>query len=152
MYKKREYPAMQFYNEELKGKFYQTIGERYVSNKNHKRRISNSIFGIEVFVSLAKPTSFEDIQTIIDEFLHYPNIYEIYDNVFTPYEMGKYIVSVEILNEQDVENYIDYKAIGELTAIKENGIYTEYGYILYKGINNKMLDIFQHIKKKYPLK
>lgn len=148
---KHEYPYIQFTSEQLKQQFYQAIGELYITNRHRKKQLDDSIYGIEVFVSLAKPESFGNIQIIIDEFFHYPNSYEVCDVIFTPYEMGKYVTSINILTEEDVEKYVDYKSIGELIALNENGVFTEYGYIVYKGKNDKMLEIFKQIKNKYTI-
>ncbi|KAF5048890.1 hypothetical protein DSECCO2_445430 [anaerobic digester metagenome] len=94
------------------------------------------------------------IQTIYDG-LHFPLYhwqalldsmyeFELFPNIHTAEEYGKYIIceSGHFEYDQNIKEYIDYERYGKQKIASENGAFTERGYVLYQGYNEELAQVF----------
>ena len=60
--------------------------------------------------------------------------YEIYPDITDEYDLGYYLINelgcYDMNTLKALENYIDYKEYGDDTALNENGVFTDYGYVV----------------------
>ena len=82
-------------------------------------------------VEMAQPKTPEDVAVLAD------NLYEftVAPGIKTPTEYGRHMIinSGRYEFDKNLEEYIDFKGYGEHRIRRENGSFTDYGYIAYLG-------------------
>lgn len=80
-------------------------------------------------VELAQPESLQDVVTLAQ------NLYEFsaIPDIQTAEEYGRHVAKQGCELNWNIDKYIDFKRFGEDLTTKENGEFTEWGYIGYRG-------------------
>ena len=82
-------------------------------------------------VSLAKPQTAAQIKNLINHL----DLFDFAPNAHTPEEYGKYMIrqSGHFEYDENLEDFYDYEKYGSERINEENGMFTDRGYIAYKG-------------------
>ena len=82
-------------------------------------------------VEMARPQTPEDVSLLADNFYEFTAV----PGVKAPAEYGRYMIidSGHYEFDENLEEYIDFKGYGEHRMQDENGCFTDYGYIAYRG-------------------
>lgn len=82
-------------------------------------------------VKMAQPKTPEDVAVLADNFYEFTAV----PGLKTPTEYGRYMIieSGHYDLDENLEEYIDFKGYGEHRIQMENGRFTDYGYIVYRG-------------------
>ena len=82
-------------------------------------------------VALAKPQTVEQIKNLIDIL----DLFDFAPNAHTPEEYGKYMIrqSGHFEYDENLDDFYDYAKYGAERINEENGMFTDRGYIAYKG-------------------
>lgn len=89
--------------------------------------------------AFAKITNAEELKTLADcmyEFENFPDIH-------TPEQYGRYMIceSGRFEYDENLRDYINFKAYGQGKLSRETGAFTSKGYLLYHGYNMEMQSI-----------
>lgn len=88
-------------------------------------------------VELAEPNSPEDILVLGKNFYEFSAI----PNIHSAEEYGRYQVRQSCEMRMNLDKYIDFKSFGEDMIAAENGNFTDWGYIAYRGNTPAVLEI-----------
>lgn len=82
-------------------------------------------------VEMARPKTPEDVAVLADNFYEFT----VVRGLKTPTEYGRHMIidSGHYEFDEDLEEYTDFKGYGEHRVRRENGSFTDYGYIAYRG-------------------
>ncbi len=83
-------------------------------------------------VEMVQPKTPQDVAVLADNFYEFTVI----PGLTTPMEYGAYKTmdsTGEFIFDENLEEYIDFKGYGERCVQNENGSFTDYGYIAYRG-------------------
>lgn len=82
-------------------------------------------------VEMAHPKTPEDVAVLADNFYEFTAV----PGIKTPTEYGRHMIidSGHYELDENLEEYIDFKGYGEHRIQNENGSFTDYGYIAYRG-------------------
>lgn len=82
-------------------------------------------------VEMVHPKTPEDVAVLADNFFEFT----VVPGLKTPAEYGRYmIIDFDRYDfDENLEEYIDFKGYGEQRIQNENGSFTDYGYITYRG-------------------
>ncbi|MFI3228385.1 MAG: antirestriction protein ArdA, partial [Clostridia bacterium] len=88
------------------------------------------------YIKIDTPAQLETLTKAMFEFETYPNIY-------SPEEYGRFMIceSERFDYDENLEEFIDFRAYGMQKTLHENGTFTEMGYINYLGYDNEMAQI-----------
>lgn len=103
----------------------------------------------ENLMEFVKPNNQKDIKALLDSMYEF----ELFSNIHTDEEYGKYIIcdSGHFEYDENLEEYIDFKAYGQQKIANENGAFTEKGYILYHGYNAELAQVLsEHLGIEIP--
>ncbi|KXL53787.1 antirestriction protein (ArdA) [Anaerotignum neopropionicum] len=81
----------------------------------------------------------KDLKTLLDSMYEF----ELFPNIHTAEEYGKYIIceSGHFDYDENLEEYIDFERYGKQKIASENGAFTEKGYVLYHGYNGELAQV-----------
>ena len=101
-----------------------------------------SIRDIEYFEKLinhVKPKTVDEVFVLADSMYEF----EIFDGIKDIESYGRYMIcdSGHFEYDPNLEEYIDFKRYGELKMSNETGAFSEKGYIIYHGYNQKLSDV-----------
>ncbi|WP_317855110.1 antirestriction protein ArdA [Chakrabartyella piscis] len=79
----------------------------------------------------------------LDTLCHCMHKFEVFPNIHTPEAYGQYMIcdSGRYEYDENLEEYIDFKAYGENRIANEVGTFTKQGYMTYMGYNQEMAEI-----------
>ncbi|WP_206458335.1 antirestriction protein ArdA [Anaerovorax sp. IOR16] len=103
----------------------------------------------EKLMEFVKPHDQKDLKALLDSMYEF----ELFPNIHTAEEYGKYIIcdSGHFEYDENLEEYIDFKAYGRQKIANENGAFTEKGYILYHGYNSELAQVLsEHLGIEIP--
>lgn len=83
-------------------------------------------------VEMTRPKTPEDVAVLGDNFYEFT----VVPGLKTPTEYGRYMSlnnSGDYIFDENLEEYVDFKGYGEHLIQMENGRFTDYGYIAYRG-------------------
>lgn len=93
----------------------------------------------DAIVELAEPQSPEDVVVLAENFYEFSAV----PNIQTAEEYGKHIAKWSCKLDWNIDKYVDFKRFGEDIIAKENGEFTEFGYIAYRGDTPAVLEILE---------
>ena len=96
------------------------------------RPLSNDdIIKLGAAVAMAKPQSAEEIKMLAESL----DLFDFVPGVHTPTEYGKYMIqeSERFEYDENLEAFYDYEGYALQRMNEENGMFTDRGYIAYKG-------------------
>ena len=96
------------------------------------RPLSNdNIIKLGAAVAMAKPQSAEEIKMLVESL----DLFDFVPGVHTPTEYGKYMIqeSERFEYDENLEAFYDYEGYALQRMNEENGMFTDRGYIAYKG-------------------
>ena len=78
--------------------------------------------------------------------------FELFPNVNTAEDYGRYMIcdSGRFEYDDNLEEYIDFKAYGDYRLSVENGAFTNEGYLIYHGYNLALANILEEIDIEVP--
>jgi hypothetical protein len=82
-------------------------------------------------VALAKPQTAVQIKNLVENL----DLFDFAPSAHTPVEYGKYMIrqSGRFEYDENLEDFYDYEKYGSERINEENGMFTDRGYIAYKG-------------------
>ena len=82
-------------------------------------------------MEMAQPKTPEDVAVLADNFYEFT----VVPGLETPTDYGRYMIidSGRYEFDENLEEYIDFRGYGEHRIQRENGSFTDYGYIAYLG-------------------
>ncbi|MFI3227293.1 MAG: antirestriction protein ArdA [Clostridia bacterium] len=88
------------------------------------------------YIKIDTPSQLETLTKSMFEF-------EIYPNIYSPEEYGRFMIceSERFDYDENLEEFIDFRAYGMQKTLHENGTFTDKGYINYLGYDNEMAQI-----------
>ena len=96
------------------------------------RPLSNDdIIKLGAAVAMARPQSAEEIKMLAESL----DLFDFVPGVHTPTEYGKYMIqqSGHFDYDENLDAFYDYEKYGTERMNEEDGMFTDYGYIAYKG-------------------
>ena len=96
------------------------------------RPLSNDdIIKLGAAVAMAKPQSAEEIKMLVESL----DLFDFVPGVHTPTEYGKYMIqeSERFEYDENLEAFYDYEGYALQRMNEEDGMFTDRGYIAYKG-------------------
>lgn len=96
------------------------------------RPLSNDdIIKLGAAVAMAKPQSAEEIKMLVESL----DLFDFVPGVHTPTEYGKYMIrqSGRFEYDENLDAFYDYERYGTERMNAEDGMFTDRGYIAYKG-------------------
>ncbi len=104
--------------------------------------------------TLAGLCRFTEVETVTDLKLLCGSLYEfeMLPNIHTAEDYGRYMIcdSGRFEYDDNLEEYINFKAYGDYRLKVENGAFTNEGYIIYHGYNMELADILEEIGIEVP--
>ena len=103
----------------------------------------------EKLIEFIKPDNQKDLKALLDSMYEF----ELFPNIHTAEEYGKYIICESGHFEYDVnlEEYIDFERYGQQKIANQNGAFTEKGYVLYHGYNGELAPVlWEHLGIEIP--
>jgi len=104
---------------------------------------------VEKLMDFVKPDNQKDLKALQDSMYEF----ELFPNIHTAEEYGKYIIceSGHFDYDENLEEYIDFERYGKQKIASENGAFTEKGYILYHGYNEELAQVlWEHLGIEIP--
>lgn len=94
---------------------------------------------IDTMVDTLQPQNFTDLNVLMDS-LHE---FEYLPNISTAEEYGRYMIcdSGHFEYDENLEEYIDFEGYGNQRISRENGTFTNTGYLIYHGYNMDLSDM-----------
>lgn len=120
---------------------YQIFAEDYPLSKHlfTLNNLARSYIGFDeqarddfhAIVEMAQPKTPEDVAVLADNFYEFT----VVPGLKTPTEYGRHMIidSGHYDFDENLEEYIDFRGYGEHRIQNENGSFTDYGYIAYRG-------------------
>lgn len=92
-------------------------------------------------VEMVQPKTPEDVAVLADNFYEFTAV----PGLKTPTEYGRYMIidSGHYDFDENLEKYIDFKGYGEQRIQIEDGSFTDYGYIAYRGCTPAVEELFR---------
>lgn len=127
--------------EEMSEQIYQLFTEEFpLSEHLHSlNNLTENYIGFDeplrnafhAIVEMAHPRTPEDVVVLANNLCEF----NVIPGLKTPEEYGRYMIidSGHYEFDESLEEYIDFKRYGEQRIQNENGAFTDYGYIAYKG-------------------
>lgn len=104
---------------------------------------------VEKLMDFVKPDNQKDLKSLLDRMYEF----ELFPNIHTAEEYGKYIIceSGHFEYDENLEQYIDFEHYGQQKIANENGAFTEKGYVLYHGYNEELTQVlWEHLGIEIP--
>lgn len=103
---------------------------------------------LTTFAKISKPAELDTLIGCMYEFEYFPNIH-------SAEQYGRYMIceSGHFELDENLEEYINFKAYGEDKVSRETGVFTDKGYLLYHGYSMEMQNILHKnigLKRKEP--
>lgn len=99
---------------------------------------------VEKLMDFVKPGNQRDLKALLDSMYEF----ELFPNIHTAEEYGKYIIceSGHFEYDENLKEYIDFEHYGQQKIANENGAFTEKGYVLYHGYNEELTQVlWEHL-------
>lgn len=97
------------------------------------------VISLSELADFAEITNAEELKTLASCMYEF----ECFPDIHTPEQYGRYMICESGCFEYDenLEDYIDFKAYGQDKINRETGAFTSNGYLLYRGYNMEMQSI-----------
>ncbi len=97
----------------------------------------------EKLMEFVKPNNQKDLKALLDSMYEF----EIFPNIHTAEEYGKYIIcdSGHFEYDENLEGYIDFESYGRNKITHENGAFINEGYLLYHGYNMDLAPMLEEL-------
>lgn len=107
--------------------------------REYKQMTDTDKIHFQNILEYVKPNALNEVMELIQSIPEF----QIYDDVTTPVEYGRYMIceSGHFEYDENLEDYIDFEGYGKHRFKRENGAFTEKGYITYCGLNHNIQNL-----------
>ncbi|MBU5426975.1 antirestriction protein ArdA [Tissierella pigra] len=107
--------------------------------KRYSEMGSHNIIHFEKLIDYVKPRTIDEVFALAESMYEF----ELFDGIKNAESYGRYMIceSGHFEYDPNLEEYIDFKRYGQMKMVQEDGAFSNEGYIIYHGFNQKLANL-----------